>query len=131
MININFGPNFILGIFISLIGICFYIIRFINPKIAEEKDIFLCTLLLMYSGVMVVHGWRLDPILFYSQLIVVFLLMNFCLENLSLRLSLLQLKKKRVIKRIFKENERREFEKNQKRLSEKSIEPINIFDIFK
>jgi hypothetical protein len=121
MININFGSNFILGFFVSIVGIALYSVRFLNPKVAEEKDIFLSTLFLIYSGIIIVHGWRLDPILFFSQLLIVFLSINFFMENLSLRLRLLKQKKKVTIKKQIE---------NEDLFSEKSQEPIDIFDIF-
>lgn len=116
MININFGSNFILGCFVSIVGIALYSVRFLNPKIAEEKDIFLSTLFLIYSGIIIVHGWRLDPILFFSQLLIVFLSINFFMENLTLRLQVLKQKKKVAIKKQIE--------------SEESEEAIDIFDIF-
>ena len=124
MININFGSNFILGCFVSIVGIALYSVRFLNPKIAEEKDIFLSTLFLIYSGIIIVHGWRLDPILFFSQLLIVFLSINFFMENLTLRLQVLKQRKKVAIKKQI------EFEENEEVFSEKSQEPIDIFDIF-
>ena len=124
MININFGSNFILGCFVSIVGIALYSVRFLNPKVAEEKDIFLSTLFLIYSGIIIVHGWRLDPILFFSQLLIVFLSINFFMENLTLRLRVLKQKKKVAIKRQI------ESEENDNLFSEESQEPIDIFDIF-
>jgi len=124
MININFGSNFILGCFVSIVGIALYSVRFLNPKVAEEKDIFLSTLFLIYSGIIIVHGWRLDPILFFSQLLIVFLSINFFMENLTLRLRVLKQKKKVAIKKQIESTE------NEDLFSEKSEEPIDIFDIF-
>lgn len=124
MININFGSNFILGCFVSIVGIALYSVRFLNPKVAEEKDIFLSTLFLIYSGIIIVHGWRLDPILFFSQLLIVFLSINFFMENLTLRLRVLKQKRKAVIKKQI------ESEENEDLLSEKSELSIDIFDIF-
>lgn len=124
MININFGSNFILGCFVSIVGIALYSVRFLNPKVAEEKDIFLSTLFLIYSGIIIVHGWRLDPILFFSQLLIVFLSINFFMENLTLRLRVLKQKKKVAIKKQIESTE------NEELFSEKSEEPIDIFDIF-
>ena len=124
MININFGSNFILGCFVSIVGIALYSVRFLNPKVAEEKDIFLSTLFLIYSGIIIVHGWRLDPILFFSQLLIVFLSINFFMENLTLRLRVLKQKKKVAIKRQI------ESEEKDNLFSEESQEPIDIFDIF-
>jgi hypothetical protein len=124
MININFGSNFILGCFVSIVGIALYSVRFLNPKVAEEKDIFLSTLFLIYSGIIIVHGWRLDPILFFSQLLIVFLSINFFMENLTLRLRLLKQKKKVAIKKQI------ESEEKDDSSYEKSTESIDIFDIF-
>lgn len=124
MININFGSNFILGCFVSIVGIALYSVRFLNPKIAEEKDIFLSTLFLIYSGIIIVHGWRLDPILFFSQLLIVFLSINFFMENLNLRLRLLRQKKKVAIKKQIESAGKEDF------LSEESPDQLDIFDIF-
>jgi hypothetical protein len=99
MVNINFGSNFILGGFVFIIGISLYSIRFLNPKIAEEKDIFLSTLFLVYSGIIAIHGWRLDPILFLSQVLIVFLSISFFIENLTLRLRLLKQKKRMAVQK--------------------------------
>lgn len=124
MININFGSNFILGCFVSIVGIALYSVRFLNPKVAEEKDIFLSTLFLIYSGIIIVHGWRLDPILFFSQLLIVFLSINFFTENLTLRLRLLKQKKKIAIKKQIESEEKEDL------FSEEGPEPLDIFDIF-
>lgn len=122
MININFGSNFILGCFVSIVGIGLYSIRFLNPKVAEEKDIFLSTLFLIYSGIIIIHGWRLDPILFFSQMLIVFLSVNFFMENLNLRLRLLKQKKKISIKKEIESKEDRFFD---------TEDPIDIFEIFR
>lgn len=122
MININFGSNFILGCFVSIVGIGLYSIRFLNPKVAEEKDIFLSTLFLIYSGIIIIHGWRLDPILFFSQMLIVFLSVNFFMENLNLRLRLLKQKKKISIKKEIEDKEDRLFDTEN---------PIDIFEIFR
>lgn len=123
MININFGPNFILGCFVILVGIILYGIRFINPKIAEEKDIFLSTLFLLYSLIIIIHGWRLDPILFFSQILIVFLSILFFGESLNLRLRLLKQKKNISIKKKIIEERNSEVDSEE--------EPIDIFQIFK
>jgi hypothetical protein len=123
MININFGVNFVFGCVISIFGIGIYAIRFINPKLSEEKDVLLSTLFVLYGGIMIIHGWRLDPILFFSQMIVVFLAINFFFESLGLRLILVKQKKKfgmkkRVMAEISRQN-----------VTDK--DPIDILEIFK
>jgi hypothetical protein len=128
MINISFGSNFILGCFVSLVGISLYSIRFLNPKVAEEKDIFLATLFLLYSGIIIIHGWRLDPILFFSQVLIVFLSISFFSENLSLRVRLLKQKKKVNIKKNLQQKVNREYYIGEENFNEE--EPIDIFKIF-
>lgn len=128
MINISFGSNFILGCFVSLVGISLYSIRFLNPKVAEEKDIFLATLFLLYSGIIIIHGWRLDPILFFSQVLIVFLSISFFSENLSLRVRLLKQKKKVNIKKNLQQKVNREYFIGDESFNEE--EPIDIFKIF-
>jgi hypothetical protein len=78
MINIIFEPSFLLGGIVTLFMICLYFLRFINPKLATDWDIFICTLGLVYSSIIVVHGWRLDPILFFSQVLLVYINFSFC-----------------------------------------------------
>lgn len=129
MININFGSNFILGCFVSIVGICLYSIRFLNPKIAEEKDIFLSTLFLIYSGIIIIHGWRLDPILFFSQMLIVFLSVNFFTENLGLRLKLLKQRKKVAIRKAIEERENKFFSEEENGTN--AEDPIDIFEIFR
>jgi len=125
MININFGSNFILGCFVSLVGISLYSVRFLNPKVAEEKDIFLSTLFLLYSGIIIIHGWRLDPILFFSQVLIVFLSISFFSENLSLRVRLLKQKKRVSLKRKFQSRKKPEY-----LLEKDETEKVDIFQIF-
>lgn len=98
MINVDFSYNFILGCFVGVVGVGIYSIRFLNPRIAEEKDVFLSTLFFIYSGIIIIHGWRLDPILFLSQILIVTLSINFLIENLNLKLKLLKKQNKKVIK---------------------------------
>jgi len=128
MININFGSNFILGCFVSIIGIALYSIRFLNPKVSEEKDIFFSTLFLLYSGIIIIHGWRLDPILFFSQILIVFLSISFFSENLSLRIQLLKQKKKVAIKKAFRKNP--PVENRIYSLEEENEPEDDIFQIF-
>lgn len=126
MININFGSNFILGCFVSVIGIALYSVRFLNPKVSEEKDIFFSTLFLLYSGIIIIHGWRLDPILFFSQILIVFLSISFFSENLSLRIQLLKQKKRKVIKAQYKKKPVPIYDYSE----EDEDDPNDIFKIF-
>lgn len=127
MINIDFSYNFILGCFVALVGITLYSVRFLNPKVAEEKDIFLSTLFFIYSGIIIIHGWRLDPILFLSQILIVTLSMSFFIENLSLRVRLLKQNKKKSMQKIIKNNLEKLVDIDEK----SNGKVIDIFKIFR
>lgn len=130
MINIDFGYNFVLGCFVSVVGITLYSIRFLNPKIAEEKDVFLSTLFFIYSGIIIIHGWRLDPILFLSQVLIVTLSINFFFENLSLRLRLLKQKKRVLIKGKISDIDEYDNYHEDIYADDDNDEPIDVFKIF-
>ena len=65
------------GIF-AIFMILLYALRFINPNLATDWDIFITTLGIVYSSIIVIHGWRLDPILLFSQTLLIFISLSFC-----------------------------------------------------
>lgn len=77
MINIILEPALLLGVIFALIMILFYSLRFFNPELATDWDIFVATLGLIYSSILIIHGWRLDPILLFSQLLVILIALSF------------------------------------------------------
>jgi len=85
MINIIYNPNFLLSSFL-LFGISiFYSLRIVRPEISKEEDIFLTSITSLYAFILIIHGWRLDPILFFSQILLVFALLIIGWENIRLR----------------------------------------------
>ena len=85
MININFGPNIFLGIIMSIGVLVLYFLRNIKPKLARDEDIFFATIGLLYSCILMVHGWKLDPILLFSQVIIILTVLVAGWENIRLR----------------------------------------------
>lgn len=85
MINIGFSANILLGIFVVLGVTILYSIRIVRPELSRDEDIFFTTLGLIYSCVLIIHGWRLDPILIFSQVLVVSLTLAAGWENIRLR----------------------------------------------
>jgi len=67
MINFSFGPNIFLGIIVGFGVLILYFLRNVKPKVARDEDIFFATIGLLYSCILMVHGWRLDPILLFSN----------------------------------------------------------------
>ena len=78
MINIIFEPSLILGVIVAIFMITLYLLRFINRNLSTDWDIFLISLGLVYSSIIAIHGWRLDPILLFSQVLLVFITFSFC-----------------------------------------------------
>nr|QNU09449.1 Ycf66 [Sargassum horneri] len=85
MINILFGANFLLGL-ITIIGVLLlYFLRIIRPELCRDEDIFFTTLGLIYGSILIIHGWRLDPILLFSQVLLVSVVLVAGWENIRLR----------------------------------------------
>ena len=85
MINFSFGPNIFLGIIVSFGVLILYFLRNVKPEVARDEDIFFATIGLLYSGILVIHGWRLDPILLFSQVLVITAVLAAGWENIRLR----------------------------------------------
>jgi hypothetical protein len=85
MINIGFGPNIILGFILGFGVILLYLLRIVKPEVARDEDIFFATIGLLYSSILIVHGWRLDPILLFSQVLSILSLLIAGWENIRLR----------------------------------------------
>lgn len=85
MINIGFGTNLVLG-FLFVIGVTLlYLVRIVRPELSRDEDIFFTTLGLIYSCILIIHGWRLDPILLFSQVLILGISLAAGWENLRLR----------------------------------------------
>lgn len=98
MINFSFGPNIFLGILVSLGVLLLYFLRNVKPEVARDEDIFFATVGLLYSCILMVHGWRLDPILLFSQVLLIVTILVAGWENIRLRgfiASMAQLKKRK------------------------------------
>jgi len=78
MLNIIVEPALILGLLFAVAMIFLYSLRFSNPNLATDWDIFLTTLGMVYSSILIIHGWRLDPILLFSQVLLIFITFSFC-----------------------------------------------------
>ena len=85
MINFSFGPNIFLGIILSFGVLILYFLRNVKPEVARDEDIFFATIGLLYSCILIIHGWRLDPILLFSQVLIIIIVLVAGWENLRLR----------------------------------------------
>jgi hypothetical protein len=97
MINFSFGPHIFLGIIVSFGVIILYFLRNVKPEVARDEDIFFVTIGFLYSCILMVHGWRLDPVLLFSQVLIIFTVLVTGWENIRLRglvVNMTKLKKK-------------------------------------
>lgn len=85
MINIAYNPNFLLSLIVLISMLLFYLLRIVRPEVSKEEDIFFISLGLLYSCIILIHGWRLDPILFFSQVLLVIIVVCIGWENIRLR----------------------------------------------
>jgi hypothetical protein len=85
MININIGPNILVGVSIIAAFLGLYFIRTVKFELARDVDMFYTSLGLMYGSILIIHGWRLDPILLFSQILILMTLLGIGWENIRLR----------------------------------------------
>lgn len=85
MLNFILEPASLLGILVGFVMLLFYLILVTYPKLAFQEDIFIITLGLVYSCIILIHGWRLDPILVFAQGVIVSILLISGWSSLRLR----------------------------------------------
>lgn len=98
MLNFVFSPNVLLGFILGSSVIILYFLRLVKPEVARDEDIFFATIGLLYSCILIVHGWRLDPILLFSQVLIIVTVLVAGWENIRLRgliANMAKLKKKK------------------------------------
>jgi Ycf66 protein N-terminus len=95
MINFSFGPNIFLGIIVTIGVLLLYFLRLVKPEVARDEDIFFATIGLLYSCILMIHGWRLDPILMFSQLLIITSVLVAGWENIRLRGLIIKISKKK------------------------------------
>ena len=96
MINVLVEPALLLGVLFGTLMLFLYALRFINPNLATDWDIFITTLGIVYSSILVIHGWRLDPILLFSQVLLIFITFSFCW---------ILIRQRELIRRLVEKNE--------------------------
>lgn len=85
--QVNFGtsPASILGIFLAVAGAGLYFLRSVRPELARDQDIFFAAVGVVCGFILVFQGWRLDPILQFSQLLLAGTTVYFGFESVRLR----------------------------------------------
>ena len=94
MININFGPNIFLGIILLSGIVILYGLRKVKPEVSRDEDLFFVITGFFYCEILMIHGWRLDPILFFSQALLIVSVLLVGWENIRLRGLIFRMRKK-------------------------------------
>lgn len=84
---LNFGQSFatFLGLALAIAGVGLYFLRSIRPELARDHDIFFAAISLVCGLILLFQGWRLDPILAFSQYLLAGSAVFFAVENIRLR----------------------------------------------
>nr|QWW92522.1 hypothetical protein [Amphidium sp. 49156] len=85
MIHIELGPSTIVGIGLIIVGILSYALRIREPNVSRDYDSFFSSIGLLCGGILIFQGWRLDPILLLSQILLSGTAIFFIAESLYLR----------------------------------------------
>nr|BDW36367.1 Ycf66 protein [Barbula unguiculata] len=100
MIHIELGPSTIIGIGLIVVGILLYALRIREPNVSRDYDSFFSSIGLLCGGILIFQGWRLDPILLLSQILLSGTAIFFIAESLYLRnnkINFTNLSKKKFI----------------------------------
>lgn len=85
MVNFGFNSASILGIFLAVSGAGLYFMRTLRPELSRDHDIFFAAVGLLSGFILIFQGWRLDPILQFSQLLLAGTAVFFAAETIRLR----------------------------------------------
>nr|BBC77639.1 hypothetical protein ycf66 [Nitzschia sp. NIES-3576] len=86
--DLNFFLNFLL--FISILPI--YVLQIIRPEITTDTDAITMNLLILYTWIFIIQGWKLDPFMLFSQCILILAILTLEWENIRLRGFIITLK---------------------------------------
>ena len=96
MINIIMGPNIFLSALLGIGIILLYALRIVRPELARDEDTFFVTIGFFYCGILTFHGWRLDPILLFSQALIIITVLFAGWENIRLRGLVVEISKEKI-----------------------------------
>jgi hypothetical protein len=85
MVNLGGGPAFILGLFLAIAGAGLFFLRSVRPELARDYDIFFAAVGLLCGIILIFNGWRLDPILQFSQFLLTGTAVFFAFESVRMR----------------------------------------------
>nr|YP_010932451.1 hypothetical chloroplast RF66 [Interfilum massjukiae]WKT06096.1 hypothetical chloroplast RF66 [Interfilum massjukiae] len=87
MINLEFNASTLLGVCLVATSIGLYAVRKIRPELSRDSDVVFSTLGIAAGSILTFQGWRLDPILLFSQTCSIGVALFFVWESIRLRHS--------------------------------------------
>lgn len=84
-VNVGSPQAVFLGLMIASSGAGLYFLRSFRPELARDHDIFFAAIGLLCGGIVFFNGWRLDPILLFSQILLGGSAIFFAVESIRLR----------------------------------------------
>lgn len=84
-IHMELGPSTVVGIGLAVAGLALYVLRTRHPGMSRDYDLFFSSVGLLCGGILLLQGWRLDPILLLCQSLSSGTAIFFVAQNLWLR----------------------------------------------
>lgn len=85
MVNTSLNWVSIVGIVLMLGGALLFSLRTYKPALSRDTDVFFAAVGLLCGGILFFQGWRLDPILQFSQFLLATTTVFFVYESVRLR----------------------------------------------
>ncbi len=85
------NPSVLMAGLVAIASAAVFAIRYVQPKASREYDIIFAVMGLIYSVCLLLEGWRLIPLLFFAQVLVVVFGGFFAVETFRLRNQLVEL----------------------------------------
>lgn len=68
-----------------LIFSVFYYLSCQTKLVIKDSDVLFSSLILLNGGILLFQGWRLDPLLLFTEIVSTLLIIWFAIENINLR----------------------------------------------
>lgn len=84
------NPSVLMAGLVAIASAAVFAIRYVQPKASREYDIIFAVMGLIYAICLLLEGWRLIPLLFFAQVLVVVFGGFFAVETFRLRAQLVE-----------------------------------------
>lgn len=86
LVNVDYvSPSLWLGVAVAMSGLVLYAFKMQNAKGTEDLDIVTSSLLVLVGGILMLQGWRLDPILMLSEAVLASVGVYYIIQTVELR----------------------------------------------